>query len=300
MDTLDSKREMIDKWLHEEPAQLQPCDSIDSVARSDTFLYRKRNAGKAKLPLHASSKPSRHLEVPRQTPYGHYMQVLKLPESTIDGRSPSPTDEKDGKQSPPSPPAKQKKSLIEKLRDSFRKHKQTPTPDVNFQTQSTLLSVPAESSRNLAKSRDSKAGHAEGRGSGELDSPHTDASDEFTVFVSRQPRGQPGGASKTGQVLPDDQTMSENNEEPSDFKVETDVCLPAYSPTDNPDRPWRTMETQTTLSSSNGSEDNDTVLDLNKRSVAVGPSSSTSNRKTQTAGSKEQSRHKQKGYVVYV
>lgn len=212
-DTLDSKRDMIDKWL--QGGYTRPRGSMESTesiqARSDTFLYRKRlprtpkyNAGRDGDRDKDGNRP-KHLEVP-QEPYKEYLQALKLPESDIGGReggqggdrstrsresfameernvdeSPKRPSTPPGSREPPK--AKPRASFLGKLRDSMRRRKRSATPEYNFHTQSTDLSALAGSAQTLPGSRDHDTS-LDPDLSRDEDLQLTDAaSDDFTDFV---------------------------------------------------------------------------------------------------------------------
>nr|KAG5699447.1 hypothetical protein BaRGS_016293 [Batillaria attramentaria] len=217
-DTLDSKRHMIDKWLQGDHARPRgSVESVESMARSDTFLYSKQSASRSSREAGSKEEKkrkqrarSRHLEVP-QEPYKEYLQALRLPESDIDGRDGEHGDHDrstesfameernvDGEQlqdsersrsppagkqdsPPPLPRAKPRTSFVGKLRESIRKRKRSTTPEYNSMTQSTLVSALADSAQTLPGSHDTTSVDLEE--SRDEDTHHTDASDEFTVVV---------------------------------------------------------------------------------------------------------------------
>lgn len=199
-DTLDSKRLMIDKWLRGDPKQRQlrsSIDSIDSVAKSDTFLYAKQQKEK---------KKSKYLEVPRESYKTEYLQALNISETALSGEKDDHAGDGSGERresfvleersfdedmkrplSPAErqPPQAKPRSFVGKLRDSVRRRKRSVTPEYN--TQSTVISALGDSAQNLtdrSTSRDTSVEREHRSRDEDKHAQHTDASDEFTMIMS--------------------------------------------------------------------------------------------------------------------
>ncbi|PVD33287.1 hypothetical protein C0Q70_04540 [Pomacea canaliculata] len=76
-----SKQQMIDMWLRSEgPRPVGSMESIDSVAKSDTFLYRKKYYGPELYAL--QKKKMQQLDAHQEFPYNNYFNGLgSTPES---------------------------------------------------------------------------------------------------------------------------------------------------------------------------------------------------------------------------
>ncbi|XP_025085751.1 uncharacterized protein LOC112559071 isoform X2 [Pomacea canaliculata] len=162
-----------------------------------------------------------------------------------------------------------------------------------------MLTVLADSSQTLAGSRDTSFSVEEARKRGE--SNHTDASDEFTVImplsrsrpVAKQ-RGRGKDGSNSPASLDDDRSRQLNSdaEQQEDEDQKDEDCVSetrmrgSFSPhlaNDDEDKDKLytcTMETQTSLTSSDDSRGDDVTPEITFKSVAVGPNGV--NRKTQT------------------
>lgn len=316
-----SKQQMIDMWLRSEgPRPVGSMESIDSVAKSDTFLYRKKYYGPELYAL--QKKKMQQLDAHQEFPYNNYFNGLgSTPESYTEDKEETDCDEDKKKKkeqedadenvdfndgsmrrysSPEVPEIKPRRSFVGRLRESFKKRKRNAgTPEYPSNTQSTMLTVLADSSQTLAGSRDTSFSVDEARKRGE--SNHTDASDEFTVIMplsrsrpvaKQRDRGKDGSNSPAS--LDDDRSrqLNSDTEQQEDEDQKDEDCVSetrmrgSFSPhlaNDDEDKDKLytcTMETQTSLTSSDDSRGDDVTPEITFKSVAVGPNGV--NRKTQT------------------